>query len=100
VKTGMTLVVYMGVARASEIRQSLLAAGLGAYTPVLIVENASLPAERQLSTSLATLTQDLSKHEIASPSIMIIGEVARKRLEDEGPAIPCTSCSVYSPLTA
>jgi uroporphyrin-III C-methyltransferase len=100
VKTGMTLVVYMGVARASEIRQALLGAGLAAHTPVLVVEKASLAAERQLWTSVASMTDDLSKHEIGSPAIMIIGEVARERLEADGLSAPCASCSVYSPLTA
>lgn len=100
VKTGMTLVVYMGIARAREIRQALLGAGLGAHTPVLIVENASLAAERQLRTSVASMADDLSKHEIVSPAIMIIGEVARERLETEILSAPCASCSVYSPLTA
>jgi uroporphyrin-III C-methyltransferase len=100
VKTGMTLVVYMGLARASEIRKALLDAGLSAYTPALVVENASLAAERQLWTSLATLTDDLLKHEITSPAIVIIGEVAHKRLDDESLATPCGPCSVYSPVTA
>jgi uroporphyrin-III C-methyltransferase len=100
VKTGMTLVVYMGIARAAEIRQALLGAGLGAHTPVLVVENASLAAERQLWTSLAAMTDDLSKHEIASPAIMIIGEVAHKRPDTETLSAPCVPCSVYSPLTA
>jgi uroporphyrin-III C-methyltransferase len=100
VKTGMTLVIYMGISRSAEIRQALLGAGLAASTPVLVVENASLAAERQLWTSVGALGDDVARHEIVSPAIMIVGDVARKRAETEMLDPPCGSCSVYSPLTA
>lgn len=78
VRTGMTLVVYMGIARCAATRDALLAAGLDARTPVLIVENASLPGERQLRTALGRLPEDVAASEIASPAVMVIGEVARE----------------------
>jgi uroporphyrin-III C-methyltransferase len=81
VRTGMTLVVYMGVVRAAALERALLDGGLVASTPVLVVENASLPHERQLRTRLCHLSQDLRAHEIASPAIMIIGDVARDRAD-------------------
>jgi len=79
VKTRMTLVVYMGVARCAAVRSALLGAGLPPCTPALVVENASLPRERQLRTTLARLAEDLLAHEIESPAIMMIGEVTRER---------------------
>src|SRR6185436_5503610 len=39
VKTRMTLVVYMGVARCAAVQSALIAAGLAVDTPVLVVEN-------------------------------------------------------------
>ena len=78
VKTRMTLVVYMGVARVTDLQQSLLAAGLEPRTPALIVERASLPGERQLITTLERLAADIDAHEIASPAVMVIGDVARE----------------------
>jgi uroporphyrin-III C-methyltransferase len=78
VKTRMTLVVYMGVSRAAAVQDALLEAGLAASTPVLVVENATLPRERQLRTRLAQLSQDIARREISSPAIMVIGEVARE----------------------
>ena len=79
VKTRMTLVVYMGVARCGAVQSALLAAGLGGTTPVLVVESASLPRERQLRTRLDRLSADVAAQEISSPAIMVIGEVARER---------------------
>lgn len=77
--TRMTLVVYMGVARCREVQASLLAAGVAAALPVLLVENASLAAERQLRTCVGRLAEDIAAHDIRSPAIMVIGEVARER---------------------
>jgi siroheme synthase len=45
-------------------------------TPIAVVENASVPRERRLSTRLDCLVRDIATHEIASPAIMVIGEVA------------------------
>jgi uroporphyrin-III C-methyltransferase len=75
----MTLVVYMGIARVAPLQASLLAAGLAPSTPVLVVENASLPRERQLRTRLDRLVEDVAAQEISSPAIMVIGEVAREK---------------------
>jgi uroporphyrin-III C-methyltransferase len=76
VKSRTTLVVYMGVARCGHVQGSLLAAGLPASTPVAIVENASVPRERRFCTRLDRLVQDVRAQEIASPAVMVIGEVA------------------------
>jgi len=80
VRTRMTLVVYMGVARAAAVQSALLAAGLGASTPVVVVENATLARERQLRTRLERLAQDIVIGEISSPAIIVIGEVAREEI--------------------
>jgi uroporphyrin-III C-methyltransferase len=82
VRTRMTLVVYMGIARVAALEASLLRAGLEPSTPVLVVENASLPRERQLRTRIDRLAHDVADQEIASPAIMVIGEVAREKSED------------------
>jgi uroporphyrin-III C-methyltransferase len=67
----------MGVARCAALQDSLLAAGLRASTPVAVVENASVPRERRLCTCIDRLAQDVAAHDIASPAVMVIGEVAR-----------------------
>jgi len=81
VKTRMTIVIYMGVSRVGALGKALIAAGLAESTPVLVVENASLPRERQLRTRVDRLAEDIAAREIASPAIMVIGEVARENGE-------------------
>ena len=73
-KGNQTLAVYMGVSTAGTAAARLIAAGRSAATPVLVVENASLPNERRISTTLATLFEAASG--LDGPAILIIGEVA------------------------
>jgi uroporphyrin-III C-methyltransferase len=81
--SGLTLVIYMGVARAAAIQSALLSAGLHGSTPAAVIQDASLPRERQLRTTLDRLASDIAAQEIESPAIMVIGEVARERCDDE-----------------
>lgn len=73
--TGTTLVVYMGVARLSEIQQGLLDGGLPLATPVAMIENASLPSQRECRSTLQELQVDAALFQLQSPAILVIGEV-------------------------
>lgn len=73
---GTTLVVYMGVAKLPEIRESLLAGGMRADMPVALIENASLPQQRECRSSLAAMHRDALSFQLKSPAILVIGEVA------------------------
>lgn len=73
--TGTTLVVYMGVARLSEIQQGLLDGGLPLATPVAMIENASLPSQRECRSTLQGLQVDAGLFQLKSPAILVIGEV-------------------------
>jgi len=74
---GMTLVVYMGVARCAQLQRSLLQAGMAATMPVAVIQSATLPTQAQLLTTLAQLPQALHDSGLGSPSIIVIGEVVR-----------------------
>ncbi len=72
-----TLAIYMGRAAAATVTQQLIAAGRHPDTPVLVVVNASLPAERIIRgrlSALAFLTDAISS---TDPTILIVGEAAR-----------------------
>lgn len=73
--TGTTLVVYMGVARLAEIQQGLLNGGLSPSTPVAMIENASLPTQREGRSTLLDLQVDAALFQLKSPAILVIGEV-------------------------
>ncbi|MBA4164454.1 MAG: uroporphyrinogen-III C-methyltransferase [Erythrobacter sp.] len=68
-----TLAVYMGKAAAPELTQRLLHAGLPGDTPVAIVENASLPGERRLSTRLDLLPIAARSGLGKGPALLLIG---------------------------
>ena len=72
----MTLVIYMGIARCEAVQRALLAGGMSGATPATVIENATLPRERQLHTRLDRLAEDLRAHAIESPAIMVIRQPA------------------------
>ncbi len=75
-QTGTTLVVYMGVAKLEEIQRELLAAGMPADTPVAMIENASLPRQRECRSELADMQRAARAFELKAPAVLVIGEVA------------------------
>jgi uroporphyrin-III C-methyltransferase len=71
-----TAILYMALGEAEKIQRELLAQGLNSATPVIIVENASLPSERHSSGTLATLPT-LAQANFQGPTILCVGEVFR-----------------------
>ena len=71
-----TLAIYMGVAGLEALRERLLAAGRAASTPFALVENGSRPEQRVVTGTLADLPDTARAHDVASPALLILGEVA------------------------
>ena len=69
-----TVVVYMGLSTAPRIAERLIAAGRAASTPVVVVENASLPNARRVPTTLAGLGEAVRG--LTGPALLVVGEVA------------------------
>ena len=72
---GTTLVVYMGVARLEQVRQGLLDGGMAPETPVAMIENASLPQQRECRSDVRGMVEDARGFGLRSPAILVIGEV-------------------------
>ena len=70
----LTLVIYMGVSGAGRIQDELLT-GLPALTPVAVIQNASLPSQCHITTTLGALAQAISEGGMASPSVIVVGDV-------------------------
>ncbi len=68
-----TTVLYMAVGQAAQIAATLIAHGKSANTPIAIVENASLPDEQKIFTTLAGLSASSLK--LKGPAVLCIGEV-------------------------
>ena len=72
----LTLVIYMGISGSDHIQQELLH-GLPAHTPAVVIQNASLPGQRHAVTTLGDLPRAIGEHRLASPSVIVIGDVVR-----------------------
>jgi uroporphyrin-III C-methyltransferase len=72
--SGVTLVIYMGVAQAPRITQALLAT-LPADLPAAVVQHASTAHERSALATLGTLVDTLQREGFGSPAVLVIGRV-------------------------
>ena len=82
-RSGATLVLYMGVRTLPDVVRELLAGGRTADTPVAIIERGTLPTQRVVVASLATIVDRAREATIGAPAITIVGEVVRLRQEIE-----------------
>jgi uroporphyrin-III C-methyltransferase len=69
-----TAVIYMGAGQAQIVAHALLAHGVQPATPVVVVENASLPASRQLRLRLRELPQ-IAMLGLSGPALIMLGDV-------------------------
>lgn len=76
-KTGLTLVIYMGVARCRQIQAALIGGGKSAGTPVAVIRSATGAEQGYLLTTLGQLADDLVASGLGSPSIIVVGDVVR-----------------------
>jgi uroporphyrin-III C-methyltransferase len=75
-RAGLTIVVYMGIARVRAITTAILAGGLEPSTPAAVIQEGTLPGQRVVVTTLDALASVVAVHAIASPSVLVIGDVA------------------------
>ncbi|MGY0194803.1 uroporphyrinogen-III C-methyltransferase [Leptothrix sp. BB-4] len=75
-RTGLTLVVYMGLARLDDIVTGLREGGLPGSTPVSLIHAAHTPQQRHLHSRLDAVVADVARAGLASPAIVVIGDVA------------------------
>ncbi|HEX9208382.1 MAG TPA: siroheme synthase CysG, partial [Steroidobacteraceae bacterium] len=71
-----TVALYMGVAGLARIRDRLMQHGRSGRTPVAIVENGARPEQRVLLATLEELAEAGREHQVRSPALVIVGEVA------------------------
>ncbi|MCX8035466.1 MAG: uroporphyrinogen-III C-methyltransferase [Candidatus Sumerlaeia bacterium] len=79
---GGTLVFYMGVGRLDALCGQLLLHGRAGTTPAAVVEWATLPRQRTVTGTLATIAQRAKKAGIHPPALLIVGAIVplRKKL--------------------
>ncbi len=78
-----TLVFYMGVAQLEAIASRLVAGGRSPSEPAAVVERGTLPGQRVVTGTLATIAAVAGDAGVRAPALIVVGEVAalRDRLE-------------------
>lgn len=74
-----TLVVLMGMERLELLSKTLIAGGRVGSTPAAVVQNATLPDQRVLVSTLDSLAADAESAGMSSPAVVVIGEVVNLR---------------------
>lgn len=72
-----TVVVMMGVENAPAIAAALVDGGRDGATPVAVVCDGTMPTERTVLATLATLAERMRAEQVRPPAIIVIGEVVR-----------------------
>ena len=73
--SGLTLVVYMGIATLPALVANLMTGGMAGSTPAAAIRNGSLPGERTVLSTLGALVADVEASGLGSPAIIVIGDV-------------------------
>ena len=75
--SGLTIVVYMGIATLPEIVAGLRAGGMASDTPAAAIQHGTTARQREVIATLADLPAAVAAAGLASPAILVIGEVVR-----------------------
>jgi uroporphyrin-III C-methyltransferase len=73
-KSGGTLVVYMGGQTLPGLAAHFIEAGMAPETPAIAVERASLPDQRNLYGTIASLPAMVAAAALSGPVLVLIGE--------------------------
>ena len=76
-----TLVLLMAVANLRRIAEVLISGGRSPETGAVVIENASLPAQKILRTTLAQLADDAEQAGVAPPAVVVVGAVASRHVD-------------------
>lgn len=89
-----TLVIYMGVATLPIVCEQLVRHGLPADSPAAVIENVTLPTQRTVAGTLATLPTLARVHAVRAPALIVIGgvvslhaELARDARAEDAPGV-------------
>jgi uroporphyrin-III C-methyltransferase/precorrin-2 dehydrogenase/sirohydrochlorin ferrochelatase len=70
-----TVVLLMAVQNLPQIAARLVAGGRAGTTPVAVISEGTMPGERTLLSTLATVEEDMAREAVRPPAIVVIGDV-------------------------
>lgn len=72
-----TIAIYMTVSNLKAITQKLITSGKPHQTPAALVQNASLPNQKTIISTLENIPGEAKKQNITAPAILLTGETVR-----------------------
>jgi uroporphyrin-III C-methyltransferase len=75
------LVIYMGLHNLGRISQELIAGGLDPATPAAVIQQGTVRGQRSLVAPLGALAERVADAGLASPSIVVVGQMVAERVE-------------------
>jgi len=76
-----TLVFYMGVRQLEAITRQLIAGGRAGSEPAAVIERGTLPGQRVLTGTIATIAGLAQCEQVRAPAVSVFGAVAGLRTE-------------------
>ncbi len=76
-RSGLTLVIYMGVARVESLVAALRQGGLAGSTPSAVICAAHTPQQRDALCTLDSLATTIAREGLLSPAILVVGDVVQ-----------------------
>lgn len=74
-----TIVFYMGLGNLAANAEALIRGGRPADQAVAVIENGTLPAQRVVTGTLATIATAVDEAGLEPPALIVVGEVAGRR---------------------
>jgi len=74
-----TIVIYMGLLGVDQLCEKLVAHGLSASMPAALVQQGTMPQQRVLAGTLASLPALVRESGARAPTLIIVGEVVKLR---------------------
>jgi uroporphyrin-III C-methyltransferase len=93
------LVIYMGLHNLPHICEELIAGGLDPATPAAAVQQGTVRGQRSVIAELSGLAEAVSAAGLASPAIVVVGEVVNQRVDACAPAPAEVEMPIPIPLT-
>lgn len=80
-----TVVLYMGLGRLASTVRQLVAMGRAPSTPVAVVSHATMPTERTVIATLATIEEAMNEAKLEPPALIIVGDVVARAVASPAP---------------
>ncbi len=74
-----TLVFLMGMKNLGKIARRLIFEGKDPATPACVIRSGTLPAQKVVSATLATISEETRKMQLTPPGVIVVGDVIHLR---------------------